>query len=402
MQAFTAGALAVLVGYASSVAIVWQGLQAVGATTTQAAIALAALSAGQGALSLWLSLKHKTPLLFAWSTPGAALLVASGTADFSTALGAFLFAALLGLILALIQGLSWVMRLIPLPLASALLAAVLLRLAIDSLAKGLQEAMIWPVLSLWFGFFLVRRIWPSAAIFVVLFMVILWSWWFDEKALLTAESVRGLDQHIELSMIAGFNQAWTWPSFDWSVIIGLGLPLFLVTLTSQNMAGLAAIKSFGYQSNPDRLLFASSLASAIAALFGGHALNLAAITAAICLGPQAGDRPQNRWKAAAWAGVLYLVVACFALWVIKALSWMNTVLVLCLASIALIGSMTSALQQAYQHKDLSECLPQTLCLLVVLSGVNIGELGSAFWGLFLGRLAMLLQNSGLLAGDDKR
>ena len=106
MQAFTAGALAVLVGYASSVAIVWQGLQAVGATTTQAAIALAALSAGQGALSLWLSLKHKTPLLFAWSTPGAALLVASGTADFSTALGAFLFAALLGLILALIQGLS--------------------------------------------------------------------------------------------------------------------------------------------------------------------------------------------------------------------------------------------------------------------------------------------------------
>ncbi|MEY3104397.1 MAG: Benzoate rane transport protein, partial [Pseudomonadota bacterium] len=91
-----------------------------------------------------------------------------------------------------------------------------------------------------------------------------------------------------------------------------------------------------------------------------------------------------------------------ALWVIKALSWMNTVLVLCLASIALIGSMTSALQQAYQHKDLSECLPQTLCLLVVLSGVNIGELGSAVWGLFLGRLAMLLQNSGSFAGDDKR
>jgi benzoate membrane transport protein len=158
------------------------------------------------------------------------------------------------------------------------------------------------------------------------------------------------------------------------------------------MAGLAAIKSFGYQSNADRLLFAASLASALAALLGGHALNLAAITASICLGPQAAERPEDRWKAAAWAGVLYLLLACFALTVIHVLAWMNPVLVLTLASIALISSMTSALQQAYEDNDIGQNLPQTVCLLVVLSGVNIAGLGAVFWALCFGMFAMLVQN----------
>ncbi|NBS38962.1 MAG: hypothetical protein EBS73_06685 [Betaproteobacteria bacterium] len=174
VQAFTAGAVAVLVGYVSSVAIVWQALQSVGASTSQAAMALGALSAGQGLLSLWLSVKHKTPLLFAWSTPGAAVLMTSENADFSVALGAFLFAAMLGMTLSLFKGLSWVMRLIPVPLASALLAGVLLRLAMDSLSKGLHESLLWPVLSLWFVYFLVRRFWPSSAMMFVLALAICW------------------------------------------------------------------------------------------------------------------------------------------------------------------------------------------------------------------------------------
>lgn len=394
MQAFTAGAVAVLVGYASSVAIVWQALQAVGATTSQAAVALAALSAGQGLLSLWLSFKHKTPLLFAWSTPGAAMLMTSGSGDFSAALGAFLFAAVLGMALSLFKGLSWVMRLIPAPLASALLAGVLLRLAMESLSKGLHESLLWPVLSLWFVYFLVRRWWPSSAMMFVLLFALCWSWWLQHQHIATgnalAESIIGLARASPPELQKAWH--WTMPSFEWSVLLGMGFPLFLVTLTGQNMAGLAAIKSFGYQSNADRLLFAASLASALAALLGGHALNLAAITASICLGPQAAERPEDRWKAAAWAGVLYLLLACFALTVIHVLAWMNPVLVLTLASIALIASMTSALQQAYEDNDIGQNLPQTVCLLVVLSGVNIAGLGAVFWGLCFGMFAMLVQN----------
>lgn len=395
MQAFTAGAVAVLVGYVSSVAIVWQALQSVGASTSQAAMALGALSAGQGLLSLWLSVKHKTPLLFAWSTPGAAVLMTSENADFSVALGAFLFAAMLGMTLSLFKGLSWVMRLIPVPLASALLAGALLRLAMDSLSKGLHESLLWPVLSLWFVYFLVRRFWPSSAMMFVLALAICWSWWYQHDNIATAGANAETIKDLARASVSDIDQAWQWtaPRFEWSVLLGIGFPLFLVTLTGQNMAGLAAIKSFGYQSNPDRLLFAASLASALAALFGGHALNLAAITASICLGPQAAERPEDRWKASAWAGALYLLLACFALSVIRILAWMNPVLVLSLASIALIGSMTAALQQAYQEKDMAQNFPQTLCLLVVLSGVNIAGLGAAFWGLCFGMLAMLVQNS---------
>lgn len=400
MQAFTAGAIAVLVGYASSVAIVWQALQALGASVSQAALALAALSAGQGFLSLYLSYKSKTPLLFAWSTPGAALLISAGVNDFSSAMGAFIFAAALGIAMGLLRGLSWVMRLIPTQLASALLAGILLRLAMQSVEQGFQQSMYVPVASMWVGFFLMRRLWNTGAIFVMLLIAIAWSAYFhrhEHAANMTSmlpgigfDVAKAFGQHQEGAVFV-LNQ-WLWPSFDLTVMLGLGLPLFLVTLTGQNMAGLAAIKSFGYSSNPDRLLVASSLLSAVAAMFGGHALNLAAITAALCLGPQAGESVEQRWKASAWAGVLYLLIAGFALWVIKALMWLHPVLVLTLASIALMSSMTAALQQAYQDKDLGQSLPQTLCLLVVLSGVQLAGLGSAFWGLCFGKLAMLLQN----------
>ncbi|NDG34893.1 MAG: hypothetical protein EBX57_06570, partial [Betaproteobacteria bacterium] len=174
MQALITGAVAVLVGYASSVAIVWQGLQAVGASSSQAALALGALSAGQGFLSFYLSYRQRIPLLFAWSTPGAALLVASGAPDFSSAVAAFLFAAALGIGLALLKGLSWVMRVIPVSLASALLAGVLMRLTLDALGQALQEALLWPVASLWLAYVLLRRLWPSAAIFCVLALVVGW------------------------------------------------------------------------------------------------------------------------------------------------------------------------------------------------------------------------------------
>jgi len=393
VQALITGAVAVLVGYASSVAIVWQGLQAVGASSSQAALALGALSAGQGFLSFYLSYRQRIPLLFAWSTPGAALLVASGAPDFSSAVAAFLFAAALGIGLALLKGLSWVMRVIPVSLASALLAGVLMRLTLDALGQALQEALLWPVASLWLAYVLLRRLWPSAAIFCVLALVVGWSWWLHRDGLVVESQLVHQALALPAPKAELTTQAFEWPLPRWegSVILGLGLPLFLVTLTGQNMAGLAAIKSFGYTANPDRLLFAASLASAIAAFFGGHALNLAAITAAICLGPQAGEQPNERWKAAAWAGGLYLMLACFALWVIEALAWLHPVLVLSLASIALMSSIASALQQAFGDQTSGQGFPQTLCLLTVLSDVQIGGFGSVFWGLCIGVFARVLQ-----------
>lgn len=373
LSAVVAGFVAVLVGFTSSVAIVFAGAQALGASAAQTASWIWALGLGMGLTSLGLSLWYRQPVLTAWSTPGAALIAATQGIPMDQAVGAFLACAVLIIVAGYSGWFERVMDRIPVAIAAALLAGVLARFALDAvLATRTAPAL---VLTMAAAYLAGRRWWPRYAVPVVL---------------LAGVATAALQGRLDFASVDwGWAQpVWTAPAFTWGAFVSLGLPLFVVTMASQNLPGVAAQRAAGFGSIPvSPVVGATGVASLLLAPFGGYALNLAAITAAICMGREAQDDPARRYVASASAGVFYMVLGLAGGAVAGLLAAFPRELVLAVAGLALQGTIAAGLASALKdeaHRDAA-----LLTFLVTLSGLTLAGIGSAFWGVVAGGVALV-------------
>ncbi len=372
MSAVVAGFVAVLVGYTSSVAIVFQAAAVLGATPAITASWIWALGLGMGVTTLGLSLWYRQPVLTAWSTPGAALLVTAGAGvPMAEAVGAFMVCAVLITLAGITGWFERVMERIPQALAAALLAGVLARFAIDGFAAAQGDVAL--VFSMLVAYLLGRRRWSRYAV---------------PGVLLAGVMVVVVQGRLHLGAVP-----WQWalpvftaPHFSLAAVVGIALPLFVVTMASQNLPGVAAQRAAGYQTPVSPVITTTGLASLLLAPFGGYALNLAAITAAICMGPEAHADPARRWQASAAAGVFYIVTGLLGGAVVGLLVAFPKSLVLALAALALLGTIGSALASAMKEDGTREAA--LITFLITASGLTLWGVGAAFWGVLAGALAM--------------
>lgn len=374
----TAGLVAVLVGYTSSVAIVFQAAQASGADAAKLSSWMWALGWGMGLGCVLPSLWLKRPVMMAWSTPGAAVLAVSAQGfGMEQAVGAFLFSGALVTLCGVTGWFEKALNRIPMALASALLAGVLAKFALNGF-KSAEQALALAIGML--ACFLILRRWlPRYAVPITFAVGMLWAL---------------LEGRIDSTQIrwALATPVWTTPSFDWQALISLGVPLFVVTMASQNLPGVAAIRNAGYQMPISALITISGVITLALAPFGGYAINLAAITAAICLGPQAHADPDKRYVAAVVCGLAYIVLGIMGGSVAGLISAVPPVLVLMIAALALLATISSGLVAAMREDASRDAA--LLTFLVTMSGVTIAGIGSAFWGVVAGLCALGLNSYG--------
>ncbi len=378
----TAGFVAVLVGFASSVAIVLQAAAALNATPAQTASWIGILGFAMGISCIGFSYYWKTPILTAWSTPGAALLATSVAGySLSDAVGVFMLSAVLTLLLGLSGWFDRIGKLLPLPLASAMLAGILLQFGLGIFRDIASEP--WLVGLMLLVFIISKQRWPRYAIPWVLLVAMVWGF-----------STERIDLHeVELGVVS---LEWVNPTLNWQALLGVGLPLFLVTMSSQNIPGLAVLRTSGYQVPISPLLSWTGLITLVTAPFGNFSINLAAITAAICSGSEAHPDPSRRYQAGIAAGFFYLLTGLAGATVVALFAAFPPVLVAVLAGLALLTTIANNLQQATQESPYRDAA--LLSFLLTASGVNFLGLASAFWGLVLGVLVLVLQ--GVLRGKN--
>ena len=377
LSAFVAGFVAVLVGFTSSVAIVFQAAQSFGATPAQITSWIWALGLGMGLCSLVPSLLLRKPVMVAWSTPGAAVLATAGAAgsfSMGEAVGAFMVCSLLVILVGATRALERVADRIPMEIASALLAGVLARFGIQAFAAA-QTAL--PLVLLMVGTYLVaRRIAARYAVVVTLVVGILW-------VLITGQMAWSMEP-VRLAM-----PVFVAPQWGVSAIVSLAIPLFVVTMASQNLPGMAVIRASGYELPVSRLITMTGWASLVLAPFGAFALNFSAITAAICMGPEAHEDRSKRYTAAASCGAIYIVIGLFGALVTGLLTSFPKELVVAIAGIALLSTIGNGLASALREERHRE--PALITFLVTLSGITLMDIGSAFWGVVAGSLALFVQ-----------
>ena len=377
LSAFVAGFVAVLVGFTSSVAIVFQAAQSFGATPAQITSWIWALGLGMGLCSLVPSLLLRKPVMVAWSTPGAAVLSTAGAAgsfSMGEAVGAFMVCSLLVILVGATRALERVADRIPMEIASALLAGVLARFGIQAFAAA-QTAL--PLVLLMVGAYMVaRRMAARYAVVVTLVVGILW-------VLITGQMAWSMEP-VRLAM-----PVFVAPQWSVSAIVSLAIPLFVVTMASQNLPGMAVIRASGYELPVSRLITMTGWASLVLAPFGAFALNFSAITAAICMGPEAHEDRSKRYTAAASCGAIYIVIGLFGALVTGLLTSFPKELVVAIAGIALLSTIGNGLASALRDERHRE--PALITFLVTLSGITLMDIGSAFWGVVAGSLALFVQ-----------
>lgn len=372
MQAVSAGLLAGFVGFASSFAVVLQGLVAVGASPSQAASGLMALSVAMGLAGILLSLRLRLPISVAWSTPGAALLAATAmpTGGFAEAVGAFLVCGVLLTVAGLWKPLGRAVAAIPAPLANAMLAGILFTLCLAPVrAVAEQPVAGLGIVLAWAAVARINRVLAVPAAVLVAVAVI---------ATTAPLPMAGWMPRPELVM----------PSFSVAAVTGIALPLFIVTMASQNIPGLAVLSANGYRPEAGPLFTTTGLFSLAGAPFGGHAVNLAAITAALCAGEGAGPDPARRWVAAVVAGATYVVFGLAAGAVTAFVASAPPVLIQAVAGLALLGPFGGAMLGAVHAPQGREAA--LVCFVVTASGVAFLGIGGAFWGLLAGGAMLLL------------
>ncbi len=375
LTAVVAGFVAVLVGFTSSVVIVFQAAAALGATPAQTTSWVWALGLGMGITSLGLSLRYRMPVLTAWSTPGAALLVTAGAGvGMAEAVGAFIVCAGLITLAGATGVFSRVMDRIPQPLAAALLAGVLARFALDAFSALQREFAL--VFVMFLAYLLGRRLWPRYAV---------------PGVLLAGVGVAAVQGQLHLGAVQ-----WQWahpvftaPVFSLAATVGIALPLFVVTMASQNLPGVAAQRAAGFDVPVSPVIATTGVATLLLAPFGAYALNLAAITAAICMGREAHADPARRWVAAAAAGVFYTVLGLLGGAVVGLIAAFPAPLVLAVAGFALLGTIGNGLATAMRDDSAREAALVTF--LVTASGLSLAGVGAAFWGVVAGALTLLVQ-----------
>lgn len=373
----TAGVVAVLVGFTSTVALVTLAATSSGADPAQTSSWIMALCLGSGLISLIFSLYYKIPILAAWSTPGAALLAtASGGYTLNEMIGAFIFSGALITLSGVTGVFEKILDRIPVSLASAMLVGILLRFGLEVFVSLKTQTTL--VMGMFLVYLFSKRLIPRYAIILVFSFG------------LGVSSFLGLFHTQEMVMQFSSLEFVT-PHWNANTLLSIGLPLFVVTMASQNLPGVMTIKSFGYQPRVSSIMTGSGILTILLAPFGGFALNLAAITAAICLGPEANEDSLKRYWASASAGVVYLIVALFGATVTGIMVNLPKELILSIAGIALFGTIGNGL--AIALKEERERESALITFLVTASGVTLFGIGSAFWGLILGIVSQLILRS---------
>lgn len=369
----TAGVVTALVGFTSSFAVVLTGLSAVGATSAQAASGLLALSLTMGVACIVLARRYRMPITAAWSTPGAALLAATGAVEggWSAAVGAFLVVAALILLAGLWPGFGALIARIPASIAQAMLAGVLLPLCLAPVT-GIAENP-WGVLPVVLTWLIFARLAPR---------------WAVPLAFLTAAIVVGVDlfrtgASVDPAALLPTLQL-TAPTLTVGALVGIALPLFIVTMASQNVPGVAVMRSFGYEVPWRPAMFTTGLGTAVGAVAGGHAINLAAISAALAAAPDADPDPKRRWVAGVSAGVSFLLLGCFSAAFSALVLLAPAAVIPAVAGVALFAAFGSAVQQAVTEP--SERMPAVVTFLIAASGLSFWGISAAFWALVAGLL----------------
>lgn len=362
-----AGLTTALVGFASSSAVVLAGLQAMGATPTQAASGLVALCLTQALGMLWLAQRTRMPVVLAWSTPGAALLAAGAVPEggWPAAVGAFIVTGALVVLTGLWPGLAKAVAAIPAPLAQAMLAGVLVELCLAPV-RGVVEAplAVLPIIVVWLVLMRFAPSWASPAAFAVGLVV-----------LVARASGSGLDGPL-LPVLEPVV-----PAFTWSAVVGIALPLYIVTMASQNVPGVAVLSSYGYRAPWRESMLVTGIGTVAGAPFGGHAINLAAITAALAASPDADPDPSRRWRAVRVSAIIYLALAACAT-AITTLVGVAPVVLAAVAGLALLPTLASSLVGAVRAEG--ERIPAVVTFLVAASGLTAWGIGAAFWALLAG------------------
>jgi benzoate membrane transport protein len=376
VSAATAGLVAVLVGVTSTIALVFQAAHAFGATEAQVASWIWALGVGMGVCCIIPSLVLRKPVMVAWSTPGAAVLIVAasgGQFNLQLAVGAFILSAIAVVICGVTGWFERVMNRIPMALANALLAGLLARFGMN--AFGALATDFGLVMTMFVTYLVGARLWPRYAVPTVLFVGFATAWWLG-----------GL-QEVNLSWQLTHPQ-WVWPQFSWGALMSMAVPLFIVTMASQNLPGVAAIQSAGYQMPISKLITMTGGVTLLLAPVGAYALSLSAITASICMSPQSHEDPQRRYVASTVCGVLYLLIGLFGAAVVSVLNSFPTVLIVAIAGFALLGTIGNGLSTALQDVHYRE--PALITFLVTLSGLTLLGIGSAFWGVLAGILSLVV------------
>ncbi|CAN7251849.1 benzoate/H(+) symporter BenE family transporter [Devosia sp. LjRoot3] len=375
LQPIMAGTLAAIVGYASTFTLVLAALTAAGASPQQAGSGLFSVCLALGVLNIVVAFRAKVPISFAWTTPGVAFLLTVGepVGGFPAVAGAFLVTAALVVLTGLLKPLARLIAAIPAAIANAMLAGMLLTLCLAPVT-ALAEAPLLaaPILLAWMlGLRFARRY--AVPIAVVVTGIVL-----------------ALTTHLPEGALDG-----TWPTllpvmpeFTWDAIVRIGLPLYVVTMASQNLPGIAVMKANGFSLAPAPIFVMTGIASGLTALFGGQTINLAAITAAICAGPEAHPDPQKRWPAPVAAGGVYILLGLAASLAAAFIAASPPILIQAVAGLALLSSLASALSGALAQEE--SRLPAILTFVATASGITIFGIGAPFWGLVGGIVLLLL------------
>lgn len=377
IQPVTAGLVAAIVGFSSAFAVVLQGLAGVGATPAQAASGLLMLCVGQGALAIFLGFRHRKPISIAWSTPGAALLMGAGIPEggFGVAVTAFLISGTLVIIAGLWRPLGRAVATIPLSLASAMLAGVLMELCLAPV-KAVAH-------------------FPDLALPIVLAWAM--GWCFARRyAVLIAVGVTVMIVAITTTLPAGAASLllprllFVKPVLNGFAAFSIAIPLFIVTMASQNLPGIAVLKTNGFPVPVNEVFITTGVASLPTALFGGHGLNLSAITAALCAGPEAGPDPARRYVASIAAGVGYIILGPLAGLAAAFIATSPPLLIQTVAGLALLSSLSAAMAATLTKE--SHRLAAIVTFVTVASGINILGISAPLWGLLAGLFLLSLEH----------
>ena len=375
-SAVVAGFIAMMTGYTSSLVLMFQAGQAAGLSSGQISSWIWALSIGMAVCSIGLSLRYRTPITIAWSTPGAALLITSlGGVSYGEAIGAYITCALLVIICGMTGSFERLVKRIPGSLAAALLAGILFKIGSEIFVAAQHRTGL--VVGMLVTYLIVKRLLPRYAVLAALMIGTLIS------GLLGLLDFSGFALEVAVPV-------WTTPSFSIAATISIGIPLFVVAMTSQNMPGIAVLRADGYNVPASPLITTTGVASLLLAPFGSHGINLAAISAAICTGPHAHEDPKKRYTAAMWCGIFYGIAGTFGATLAALFAAFPKELVLSIAALALFGSISNGLTIAMAESKEREAA--LITFMVTASGMSLFSIGSAFWGIVAGVLTLIILN----------
>ncbi|MBI6852168.1 benzoate/H(+) symporter BenE family transporter [Pseudomonas cichorii] len=375
-SAVVAGFIAMMTGCTSSLVLMLQAGQTAGLSTGQMSSWLLSMFIGMAVCSIGLSLRYRTPISVAWSTPGAALLITTlGGVGYPEAIGAFITCSILVIICGMTGSFERLVKRLPASLAAALLAGILFKIGSDIFIAVQHRTSL--VLAMFFTYLLIKRVSPRYSVLAALVVGI------------AAASLLGLLNFNDVTLEVA-TPVWTTPSFSLAATISISIPLFVVAMTSQNMPGIAVLRADGYHTPSSPLITATGITSLLTAPFGCHGLNLAAISAAICTSPNAHEDKSKRYTAAVWCGIFYGVAGIFGATLAALFAAFPKELVLSIAALALFGSLINGLTVAMNEPREREAA--LITFMVTASGLTLLSIGSALWGIVAGVLTLVILN----------